>query len=73
MQTLAVLALVIGLILLIRSLGSPVRRLPGWKKSARRNPEEDVGFFLKQSEIQKKAALNRQPSFLVASSPDINL
>jgi len=41
-QTLAVLALIIGLVMLFRWLGSPVRKLPGEKKSTRRNPEEDV-------------------------------
>jgi hypothetical protein len=43
MQTLAVIALVVGLILLFRRLGPPVRRSPGEeKKSAKRHPEEDV-------------------------------
>jgi hypothetical protein len=42
MQTLAVLALVIGLIMLFRWLGPPVRRLPGEKKTSRHSPEADL-------------------------------
>ena len=43
MQTLAVIALVLGLVMLLRWLGPPVRRLPGEEKqAARHNPEEDV-------------------------------
>lgn len=42
MQTLAVLALIVGLLLLTRSLGAPVRRLSGEKKPTWRNPEQDV-------------------------------
>jgi hypothetical protein len=42
MQTLAVFALVIGLIVLIRSLGAPARRSPEEKKSSRFNPEADI-------------------------------
>lgn len=42
MQTLAVLALVIGLGMLLRWLGPPVRRQPGEKKSAATSPEADI-------------------------------
>jgi hypothetical protein len=42
MQTLAVLALVIGIIMLIRWLGPPVRRLPEEKKSTAQSPEADI-------------------------------
>lgn len=43
MQNLAVLALIIGLAMLFRWLGAPVRRLPGEeKKPAKHNPEADV-------------------------------
>ncbi|MGB8984783.1 MAG: hypothetical protein WCC12_23150 [Anaerolineales bacterium] len=43
MQTLAVIALVIGLVMLFRWLGRPVRRLPGEeKKAAKHSPEEDI-------------------------------
>jgi hypothetical protein len=42
METLAILALIIGLVMLFRWLGPPVRRLPGEKKSSGPNPEEDI-------------------------------
>jgi hypothetical protein len=43
MQSIAVLALIICLIMLFRWLGPPVRRLPGEEKeAARHNPEADV-------------------------------
>jgi hypothetical protein len=42
MQTLAVLALVIGLVMLFRWLGPPVRRLPGEQKSSKTSPEADI-------------------------------
>jgi hypothetical protein len=42
MQTLAVLALIIGLVMLFRWLGPPVRRSPEEKKSSRFNPEADI-------------------------------
>lgn len=42
MQTLAVLALVIGLVLLLRSLGAPKRRSPEEKKSSALSPEADL-------------------------------
>lgn len=42
MQTLAILALVIGLVMLFRWLGAPVRHLPGEKKSSGTSPEADI-------------------------------
>lgn len=42
MQTLAVLALVVGLIMLYRWLGPPVRYLPYEKKPKKKNPDEDL-------------------------------
>ena len=42
MQALAVLALMIGLVMLFRWLGPPVRRLPGEKKSSGTSPEADI-------------------------------
>jgi hypothetical protein len=42
MQTLAVIALVIGLVMLVRGLGPPARRRPGEKKSAAQSPEADL-------------------------------
>jgi hypothetical protein len=42
MQSIAVLALVIGLIMLFRWLGPPVRRQPGEKKTSPRSPEADL-------------------------------
>lgn len=42
MQSIAVLALVLGLIMLIRWLGAPVRRLPEEKQSSPHNPEADL-------------------------------
>ena len=42
METLAVLALVIGLVMVFRWLGAPVRHLPGEKKSSTTSPEADI-------------------------------
>jgi hypothetical protein len=42
MQSLAVLALVIGMVMLFRWLGRPVRRLPEQKKSTAQSPEADI-------------------------------
>ena len=42
MQTIAVLALVIGLIMLLHRLGPPLRRLPEEKKTSPHNPEADL-------------------------------
>lgn len=42
MRTLAVLALVIGLFLLFRWLGRPMRYLPHEKKPKKRTPDGDV-------------------------------
>jgi hypothetical protein len=42
MQTLAVIALVVGMIMLFRWLGPPVRRLPEEKKPTAQSPEADI-------------------------------
>jgi hypothetical protein len=42
MQSLAVLALVIGLIMLFRWLGPPVRQRPEERKSTAQSPEADL-------------------------------
>lgn len=42
MQSLAVLALVIGFVMLFRWLGTPVRRRPDEKKSTAQSPEADL-------------------------------
>ena len=43
MQTLAVFALIIGLVIVFRWLGPSTRRLPHEEKgSSKRNPEEDI-------------------------------
>ena len=42
MQSLAVLALVIGIVMLFRWLGPPMRRPPEEKKSGAQNPEADL-------------------------------
>ena len=42
MQTLAVIALIIGLIMLLRWLGPPKRRSPEERKSTPRSPEADI-------------------------------
>jgi len=42
MQSLAVFALVLGLVMLFRWLGQPVRRLPGEKKNTAQSPEADI-------------------------------
>ena len=42
MQSLAVLALVIGLFMLFRWLGAPVRRRPEDKESTAQSPEADL-------------------------------
>jgi hypothetical protein len=42
MQTLAVFALIIGLVMLIRSLGTPVRRSPEERKSSALSPEAEI-------------------------------
>jgi hypothetical protein len=42
MQTLAVLALVIGVVMLLRQLGPPTRHHSGEKKSTPQSPEADI-------------------------------
>ena len=42
MQSLAVLALVIGIVMLFRWLGPPVHRHPEEKQSSAQNPEADL-------------------------------
>lgn len=42
MQTLAVLSLILGIVLLFRWLGPPVRRPPEEKKSTATSPEADI-------------------------------
>ena len=42
MQTVAVIALVVGLVMLFRWLGPPTRRMPEDRKTSRHNPEEDI-------------------------------
>jgi len=42
MQTLAVIALIIGIVLLFRWLGPPARRLPDDRKSTAQSPEADI-------------------------------
>jgi hypothetical protein len=42
MQTLAVIALVIVLVMVFRWLGPPVRRSPEEKKSTAQSPEADI-------------------------------
>jgi hypothetical protein len=42
MQSLAVLALLIGLIMLFRWLGAPARRAPGEQTTSPRSPEADL-------------------------------
>lgn len=42
MQTLAVVSLVIGIFMLLRSLGRPVRRLPEERRSTAQSPEADI-------------------------------
>lgn len=42
MQTLAVSALIIGVFMLIRWLGAPLRRRPEEKKSTAQSPEADI-------------------------------
>ena len=42
MQTLAVLALVIGVAMLLRQLGPPTRHYPEEKKSTPQSPEADI-------------------------------
>jgi len=42
MQTLAVIALLIGIIMLFRWLGPPVRRQPEEKKPTPQSPEADL-------------------------------
>jgi hypothetical protein len=42
MQTLAVIALIVGIVLLLRQLGPPVRRRTGEKKSTPQSPEADL-------------------------------
>lgn len=42
MQTLAVFALVIGMVMLFRRLGPPARRPPDEKKSTAQSPEADI-------------------------------
>jgi hypothetical protein len=42
MQTLAVIALIIGIVMLLRWLGPPIRRRPEEKQSTPQSPEADV-------------------------------
>jgi hypothetical protein len=42
MQTLAVIALLIGMVMLLRWLGPPVRRSAEEKKSTPQSPEADI-------------------------------
>lgn len=42
MQTLAVLALLIGMVMLFRWLGQPVRRPPEEKRTTPQSPEADI-------------------------------
>ncbi len=42
MQTIAVIALIIGLVLVFRWLGPPTRRRPEEKKSTAQSPEADI-------------------------------
>ena len=42
MQTLAVISLLIGIVMLFRWLGPPSRRSPEEKKSTARSPEADL-------------------------------
>ena len=42
MQTVAIIALILGIVMLLRWLGPPVRRHPDEKKSSAQSPEADI-------------------------------